>query len=110
MLTTTDSRSIRDWARANGIEVGSRGVLPWLVVQAYWDAHGTGAEKPAPPPPNPWKPRVARNSDIGWTVHTGGGVTVRVPSWAAGMGLAAAICRRYREGSALLANHGLVDG
>jgi hypothetical protein len=103
----TDTASIRDWARANGIEVGSRGRLPWLVVQAYWDAHGIGTEKPAP---NPWKPRVARDSDIGWTVHIGLGVTVRVPSWTAGMGLAAAICRRYREGSALYENHGRVDG
>lgn len=38
--TTVDSRAIRAWAKAQGIEVGARGRIKPDVIARYNDAHG----------------------------------------------------------------------
>lgn len=95
---TTSSTPIRDWARANGFEVGSRGTLPAEVVQAYCVAHNIGEARIHPAlqrePRRPPKPRVSYDVEAGWIVQTGA-IDVRVPSWDAGLSLAQAICSRY---------------
>jgi hypothetical protein len=40
--------TIREWARAQGMEVASRGLIPRHIIEAYKLAHGIGRPRPRP--------------------------------------------------------------
>lgn len=45
--------TIREWARAQGMEVGDRGLIPREIVEQYKAAHGIGAHPDRDPHSDP---------------------------------------------------------
>lgn len=83
--------TIREWARAQGLEVKDRGLIPRHIVEAYKLAHGIGTRYPTVPP----KPRIVKSGDC-WLLDDGQAVVFH-DTWPDALDRAEQICREYRH-------------
>lgn len=68
--------TIREWARAQGMNVASRGLIPRHIIEAYKTAHGIGLPRPRPVKPRVHQDRSSRLWLVELPVLTREGVCV----------------------------------